>query len=98
VSLSAPRRIVLDAAPEYVIPAKVSFVAARAQFTPREVETRSEREKLMFRVEAKIDPTLLLAHMEKVRTGLPGETYVLLGSNATWPERLAVNLPETSAQ
>jgi HlyD family secretion protein len=36
--------------------------------------------------------------MEKVRTGLPGETYVLLGSNATWPERLAVNLPETSAQ
>ena len=44
------------------------------------------------------DPTLLLAHMEKVRTGLPGETYVLLGSNAAWPDRLAVNLPETSAQ
>jgi HlyD family secretion protein len=96
VSMGSEARIILDAAPEYVIPAKVSFVAAEAQFTPREVETRSEREKLMFRVEAKIDPALLLAHMEQVKTGLPGETYVLLGSDAKWPERLAIKLPETA--
>jgi len=96
VFIGSDARILLDAAPELVIPAKVSFVAANAQFTPREVETRSEREKLMFRVKVKIDPELLLLHMEKVKTGLPGEAYVLLGSNATWPDRFAVKLPPVS--
>jgi HlyD family secretion protein len=97
VFIGSDARIILDAAPELVIPAKVSFVAANAQFTPREVETRSEREKLMFRVKVKIDPELLLAHIEKVKTGLPGEAFVLLGSSATWPERFAVKLPPTSS-
>lgn len=86
-------RIRLDAAPELLIPAKVSFVSSQAQFTPREVETRSEREKLMFRVKVQIDPDLLREHIRKVKTGLPGEAYVLLGSNGEWPEELAVNLP-----
>ena len=98
VFVGSSARIVLDAAPEYVIPAKVSFVAAEAQFTPRQVETRTEREKLMFRVKVKIDPELLLAHIEKVKTGLPGEAYVLLGADAEWPERLAVKLPPARVQ
>ena len=98
VFVGSEARIILDAVPEYVIPATVSFVAAEAQFTPREVETRSEREKLMFRVKVKIGPALLLAHIEKVKTGVPGEAFVLLGSDAEWPDRLAVNLPPTPPQ
>ena len=90
VLIGSEARIVLDAAPDYVIPARVSFVAAEAQFTPREVETRSEREKLMFRLKVKIDPELLRLHKEKVKTGLPGEAFVRLGSDGDWPERLAV--------
>lgn len=98
VLIGSEARIILDAAPEYVIPASVSFVAAEAQFTPREVETRSEREKLMFRLKVKIDPALLLLHREKVKTGLPGEAYVLLGSDGGWPARLAVKLPPVATQ
>ena len=49
VALGGEARIVLDALPGQAIPASVSFVAPKAQFTPREVETRTEREKLMFR-------------------------------------------------
>jgi len=85
-------RIVLDAAPHLVIPATVSFVAPRAQFTPKEVETRTEREKLMFRVKVRIDPQLLARHVEKVKTGLPGVAYVRLDPRAEWPEQLAVKL------
>lgn len=88
VDVGADARIVLDAAPDLIIPAKVSFIAARAQFTPREVETQTEREKLMFRVKVKIDPTLLERHIEKVKTGLPGVAYVRLGDDVSWPERL----------
>ena len=52
--------------------AYVSFVATQAQFTPKAVETKSERDKLMFRVKVRVDKDLLLAHAEHVRTGLPG--------------------------
>ncbi len=86
-------RIILDAAPDQVVPATVSFVSDRAQFTPKEVETQSEREKLMFRVKLKIDPVLLRKHIRKVKTGLPGVAYVRLSSSAPWPENLHVRLP-----
>ena len=81
-------RIVLDAVPDYVVPAKVSFVAAEAQFTPKSVETRSEREKLMFRVRIRIDPQLLRDYRNQVKTGLPGEAYVRLDESIEWPDFL----------
>jgi HlyD family secretion protein len=65
---------------------------------PEYVITRSEREKLMFRVKVKIDPELLRLHREKVKTGLPGEAYVLLGPDGGWPARLAVKLPPAPGQ
>jgi HlyD family secretion protein len=94
VRVGSEARILLDAAPEYRIPAQVSFVAARAQFTPKAVETRSEREKLMFRVKVRIDPALLRDHIEKVKTGVPGVVYLRLGDDLDWPEGLTVRLPE----
>lgn len=90
VALGTDVRIVLDAAPELVIPAKVSFVADVAQFTPKTVETASERQKLMFRVKARIDPALLQKHITQVKTGLPGMAYVRIDQSATWPDKLAV--------
>jgi HlyD family secretion protein len=88
VLIGADARIVLDALPEAPIPAKVSFVSPTAQFTPKEVETRSEREKLMFRIKVRIDPELLRLHAARVRTGLPGVGYVRLDPSAQWPENL----------
>ena len=90
VALGSEVRIVLDAAPQYVIPARVSFVASTAQFTPKTVETASERQKLMFRVRAQIDRELLLRHIEQVKTGLPGVAWVRIDPQAPWPERLAL--------
>jgi HlyD family secretion protein len=75
----------LDAAKNVVIPAKVSFVADTAQFTPKSVETESERQKLMFRVKAKIDPALLKNNIEQVKTGLPGVAYIKVDNQAAWP-------------
>jgi HlyD family secretion protein len=87
-------RLVLDAAPQYVIPAQVSFVADVAQFTPKTVETAEERQKLMFRIKARIDPELLKKHIRSVKTGLPGMAYVLLDPQAEWPAHLEVRLPQ----
>ena len=94
VALGAEVRIVLDAAPRLVIPAKTTFVSDVAQFTPKTVETRIEREKLMFRIKAHIPPDLLKQHIRMVKTGLPGVAYVRLDPDAKWPDYLAVKLPQ----
>ena len=94
IALGSDVRIVLDAAPNMVILAKVSFVSATAQFTPKTVETASERQKLMFRIKARIDPELLQKHLNQVKTGLPGQAYVLAEPGAQWPAHLQVKLPE----
>ena len=88
VSIGTEVRLVLDAAPQYVIPASVSYVADVAQFTPKTVETAEEREKLMFRVRARVEPELLQKYIEVVKTGLPGMAYVRLDADASWPETL----------
>ena len=93
VALGSAVRIVLDAAPQFVFPAKVSFVADVAQFTPKTVETAAEREKFMFRVRARIPADLLRKHIFQVKTGLPGMAYVKIDPAAAWPARLAVKLP-----
>ena len=88
LTMGGEARIVLDAAPDVAIPATISYVADVAQFTPKSVETQSEREKLMFRVKAQIPVDLLKQHIEKVKTGLPGEVWVKLNDNAEWPSDL----------
>lgn len=94
VGLGTEARIVLDAAPDVVIPAHISFVSATAQFTPKTVETASEREKLMFRVRAQIDRDLLRRHLQQVKTGLPGVAWVRLDPGAEWPDALQVRVPQ----
>lgn len=94
VALGSEVHLVLDAAPQYVIPAQVSYVASTAQFTPKTVETASERQKLMFRVKAQIGRELLQKHLKLVKTGLPGVAWLKLDAQAKWPAKLEVKLPE----
>lgn len=84
--LGAEARIRLDSIP-YAIPAYVSFVSPEAQFTPKQVETAAEREKLMFRVKVRLPEELVKAYIEQVKTGLRGVAYIrLAGAEAEpWP-------------
>lgn len=94
IAIGSEARIVLDAAPQFVIPARVAFVSATAQFTPKTVETASERQKLMFRVKAQIDRALLQKHLQQVKTGLPGVAWLRTDPQREWPAHLAVKVPE----
>jgi len=94
VALGSEVHLVLDAAPQYVIPATVSFVATVAQFTPKTVETATERQKLMFRVKAQISRELLQQNLKKVKTGLPGVAWIKLDANAKWPADLEIKVPK----
>jgi HlyD family secretion protein len=88
IKIGADARIVLDAFPDRPVPAKVSFIADKAQFTPKTVETHTEREKLMFRVRVRIDSDLARQHADAVRSGLPGVAYVKVDPKVEWPARL----------
>lgn len=88
VLIGSEARIIFDALPKTPIPARVSFVSPEAQFTPKQVETEAEREKLMFRVKVHLDPQLLLKYKELVKTGVPGVVYFRLDPKAQWPKNL----------
>ncbi len=88
VKLGDDAVILLDAWSTRPIPASVSFISAANQFTPKAVETQSERDKLMFRIRVRIDPKLLHAHEAEIRSGLPGLAYIRLDPNTAWPAHL----------
>ncbi|MBU3055024.1 HlyD family secretion protein [Pseudomonas indica] len=78
-------RILLDALPEQPLPARISFVAAKSQFTPKEVETRDERQKLVFRVKLRLtEPDAV----PQAKPGMPGAGYVRSATDIAWPATL----------
>ncbi|KIC32303.1 HlyD family secretion protein [Leisingera sp. ANG-S5] len=91
--IGAEARIVLDALPDYAIPATVTFVSPEAQFTPKQVETLSEREQLVFRVRVRIPQDLVAARIEHVKTGLRGIAVIRLDTAKEWPEALERRIP-----
>jgi HlyD family secretion protein len=93
VKIGADARIVLDARPEYAAQAKVSYVSPEAQFTPKQVETRSERDKLMFRIKLQVPPEVVLPYIERIKTGVRGMGYVRLDDTVVWPEFLERRFP-----
>lgn len=97
VSLGAEARVRFDLL-DVAVPATVSFVSPEAQFTPKQVETPSEREKLMFRVKVRVPSDLVMQHIDMVKTGVRGVAYVRLDSDhpSEWPEALR-KLPKTAA-
>jgi len=99
ISLNAQGRIVADAAPNRPIPGTVTFVSPRAQFTPKEVEVKSERERMMFRTKIRIPELLVEKYVDKVKTGVTGVGYIRIDPNAQWPSWLESDLTAmTSAE
>ena len=81
-------RIILDKAPDYVVPATVGLVAA-----PEAADTKEELAKLMLRVDLKIDQKVVETYYGKVETGLRGAGFVRTRLQAKWPADLQVKLP-----
>jgi len=84
----AEGRITVDYDPIHAIAGYVSFVSPEAQFTPKQVETLSEREKLMFRVKIQVPREVASQYLERIKTGVRGVGYVKVKESAAWPARL----------
>jgi len=81
----AEARLTIDALPGVAVAGYVSFVSPEAQFTPKQVETKSEREKLMFRVKVRVPEKTVESYIDAVKTGVRGVGYVKLDDAVEWP-------------
>lgn len=84
VKLGDEAIIKLDAYKDKDFKAKVTFVAQNAEFTPKEVETQTEREKLMFRVKLTLNDNVT----REAKPGMPGDGYIKIDNSKDWPEKL----------
>ena len=94
VRIGSDARIMLDAVPDVAIPAKVAFIATQAQFTPKTVETKDERDKLMFRIRVKIDPERLRARAPSSEKRATRRRLRQVRSAVDWPPKLQGPVPK----
>ena len=95
--IGSDARITVDYEPERSAEGLVTFVSPEAQFTPKEVETKSEREKLMFRVKIQLPTALVTHYIDRIKTGVRGVGYVRYDDKAAWPGWLQKNVLRANA-
>lgn len=91
-------RVLLDVFPDKPLPAKVTFVAAEAQFTPKYVETANQRENLVYRVKLRIPAEVAKREAGVLKAGMTGTGYVRTDQNAPWSAKLRVPSLQANAQ
>jgi HlyD family secretion protein len=87
-------RVKLDALPDVVVLAKVTYVAGLAQFTPKHVETTEEREKLVYKVKLAVSPSAPKSLSGVIKPGMTGIGFVRTNTKAPWPK--ALEMPNRS--
>lgn len=77
VRVGQPVRVSTDTYPGKVYEGRVSFVAAEAEFTPKNVQTTKERVKLVYRIKVDIrNPNM------ELKPGMPADADILLAEPA----------------
>jgi len=78
--LGLPARVHIDAFPDQPYPATLRYIAAQAEFTPKEVQTRDERVKLVYAVRL-----YLAANPDhRLTPGLPADAVIRWKDEAAW--------------
>lgn len=80
VRLGLPARIYTDAFPDAFFDATVCYIASRAQFTPKEVQTPDERVKLVFAVRLYLNEN----PGHRLNPGLPADAIIKWKEEAPW--------------
>ena len=80
VRLGLPAHIHTDAFPDEPFPARVRYIASRAEFTPREVQTPDERVKLVYAVRLYLEAN----PGHRLTPGLPADAVIRWRPDAPW--------------
>ena len=80
VRLGLPARVYVDALPERHFTARVRYIASRAEFTPKEVQTPDERVKLVYAVKLYFDENP--GHV--LTPGIPADAVIRWRDDVPW--------------
>ncbi len=78
--LDLPAQIWVDAFPDEPFPAVVRYIASRAEFTPKEVQTPDERVKLVYAIKLYLDEN----PDHRLVPGLPADAMIRWQEGAPW--------------
>lgn len=71
IKLSQPVDVKVDAYPEKTYKGKIIFISPEAEFTPKNIQTKEERTKLVFAVKVKIDNPEY-----ELKSGIPADAFI----------------------
>ena len=80
VRLGLSARIHTDAFPDQPLPAQVRYIASRAEFTPKEIQTPDERVKLVYAVKLYLEEN----PDHRLTPGLPADAMIRWQENVAW--------------
>lgn len=71
VKLGGDADVVIDTFPDKTYPGKIVYVSPTAEFTPRNVQTKDERTKLVFGIKLEVENT-----NGELKSGMPADAYL----------------------
>ncbi|MBI4352962.1 MAG: efflux RND transporter periplasmic adaptor subunit [Candidatus Omnitrophica bacterium] len=80
VGVGDEARVHPDAFPDQAFEAVVEKISEKAEFTPKNVETKSQRAKLVFEIKLKIKEN----KDHKLKPGMPAEALIKIDKKAVW--------------
>jgi len=80
IGLDLPARIHTDAFPDQPFEATVRYIASKAEFTPKEVQTPDERVKLVYAVRLYLNDN----QEHRLTPGLPADAVIRWKDDAAW--------------
>ncbi|RKY95052.1 MAG: hypothetical protein DRQ13_07560 [Ignavibacteriae bacterium] len=73
VKLGQIAEITTDTYPDKIYEGRISFISPEAEFTPKNIQTKEERTKLVFKVKIKVDNTQF-----ELKDGMPADVVIRL--------------------
>ena len=73
----APVTITTDSYPGKVYPGRVSFISSEAEFTPKQIQTSSERVKLVYRIKIEVSNP-----QHELKLNMPSDAEIILTETA----------------
>lgn len=78
VKYGAPAALSTDSYPGRSYPGRISFIASEAEFTPKQIQTREERVKLVYRIKIDVDN-----HSHDLKSNMPVDAEIQVNDSRT---------------
>jgi len=76
IKLGQSAEVFVDSFPQKPFPGKVTYISTEAEFTPKNIQTKEERVKLVYAVKVQIDNT-----KELLKVGMPADVVISASQN-----------------